>query len=257
MKPQHRNIPQENVPFSTFQLLSSHTLKPVLSLCFLLLITQIAVFIPLAQVQKSASFSLENVVPNYIWGNHPFFDISSIITLVAVSALCLLESTVSKGKYTLLRLGISYQTLFFSATFNTICTLILLWATQVIALLFGLFCYIHVTPTEFLAPQSVFLSTTHSNYLHEIFPTVNIDVWMKNITEIILLSLSMANVSLHQLEGKPWKIWVILPIFVVVNYFYSHVYTSIRIFTLIYGIFIIMLLLGVCRHEKRIQKFEV
>ncbi|MFI3253390.1 MAG: hypothetical protein R3Y63_03505 [Eubacteriales bacterium] len=238
--------------FSLLSLVSSHTLKPVISICIIMASFQAGLLYYFGVKQEELMNFNGSIQPFYAWGEHFWMELSYLIALCGILVLCLLENSLRNGKYTLLRLSTKETDFFLACFFNTLCCLLLLWAVEAIVLICGSYYYISVTPSDFLTNQSIFLATLYSNFLQGIFPTVNLAVWVKSMLQILLISSTVASVSTSILQGKLRKYLIGFLVFLVLNYFSSRYVESNLVFSVIYAVLLVFVLKGglSCEREK-------
>ncbi len=235
---------------SILSLVSSHTLKSVILICFLMASLQIGLLYYLGEKQVELVNYNSNIQPFYAWGEQSLMKSSYMLGLSAILAVCIIEYSIRHGKYTLLRLNTEKSTFFLACFTNTLCSLLILWAVETVVLICGSYYYIFVTNPDFITNQSTFLSTFYNNFLQVTFPTVNFSVWVKNIFQILLLSATVGKVSTNLLQDKPWKLMISILIFLVFNYFTSRETLSNHVFSVIYAVFLLLFMKGGLFCEK-------
>ncbi len=106
------------------------------------------------------------------------------------------------AKYTLLRLGIKTKELFILLFANTLCCLMILWATQAIILMCGFAYYIWLSPEGMSNPQTLFLDAIRSDHMATVFPMTNVLLWIRVFMQFLLLSLASAQLKIRECQGK-------------------------------------------------------
>ena len=108
------------------------------------------------------------------------------------------ETHGSRSGYTLGRLRVSGQHLFWVSTaYNFLC-FALLFAVQILAALWMCRMYRDAMPAELVSPQFEFLTFYQIVFLHGLFPLAEIGKWVKNLLMLLALSLSVAENSRYQ-----------------------------------------------------------
>lgn len=227
--------------FSVFSLLTSHSLKPVLLTCFLLAMVQADILYKLGKNQLQI-IKIQGELQSFSqWMDTVMIENYYTFAMGAVVAICMMEGTLRKAKYTLQRLGISNQSYFLAFFFNTFCCLFIVWATEILILFGAIIYYYSVTPQETVTSQSIFLASFHSSFLQGILPTIHGDLWLRRMMELLLISTANATTVVHMIWGEAWKFPVCILLFVL----FSHSIQGVNlIFSLCYGILTFILLKG-------------
>ncbi|MFI3115885.1 MAG: hypothetical protein R3Y12_07085 [Clostridia bacterium] len=239
-----------NKKISIFSLVSSHTLKIVLIICGILFLFQSAIFLSLVNASHSTIDSFSSFCDLF---NNSLFKFSYILALLEIIHQCSLEYSVKNAKYMFFRFP--KKTLFGVCFLNTLCSLLILWATQVIIILCAYLYYISIAPQDLLTSQMFFLSSFYSGFLHRILPSVDYRIWLISIAEIFLICSALSTITIKLLYTSVWKYLAII-IYVIVNFFYATTTSNILYFTVVYTFIALYLFIGGLSDEKIESKLQ-
>lgn len=191
---QYRKNIKGNNFWSVFGLVSSHTIRPVLILGFLMVILQFGIFLNLGMNQG------ETVTALNVWTQNGILRLSFwvifILTLMNGSAA---GCGSGKPEYTLRRLGVSRSILFPIWMLNLFLLFVILWGLQLLSLFAGSYLYMAVTPEAFTSAQTIYLSSFRSEFFHMVMPMGDWAIWIRNIVGILILSAVGAYWSMNRI----------------------------------------------------------
>lgn len=130
------------------------------------------------------------------------------IFFVAFSLICVIlawagsEKGQSKSEYTLQRLKISRERIFFLWAIYDICCIMVLFAVQLfVVLCMGRF-YLEWTDEAYTSSQTIFLAFWRNDFLHSLLPLTEIGRWIRNGLMLIATGLETAFFGYVPWQGK-------------------------------------------------------
>ncbi len=175
---------------SVFMLMARNSFYKILGVLAVMTAIETGLFrIALNRGVSSEGFGLEYVIEK----SHiviVFFIAFVIMDIILISFVGYDE--LGTHRYTLMRLSVTRNEVFFiQSIFNILCY-VLFWATQVLVVVLLSCLYVQKAPEGYVTGQTIFLAFYRSDFLHSLLPFEDFPFWIRNVLVCVALGFRSA-----------------------------------------------------------------